>query len=375
MAWTPLSTLALLALAIVLVRAMESGLRRFQVPALLLELVAGFLIARWVAAPEQLVSIFGASELGVLILFFLVGLEMDLVQMGRRIGTLLALSILSLLSSGGIFLLLESSFGLPDTERWVVVAILSTSGTGMALRVLRDRQAVASEEGRFILGTSLLVDLPAILVLAWILPKGRASVSEVWPWGAGLVLMAVLVAMRSRLIRVQGLGLVLPLLILGAWSSEIMGLTALPGAIAVGWCARASKQNGWEDRLEPLANFLIPLYFLTVGMQIPSGPLMDPSAWGLGLGLFAVAILGRALCTLPLLAKGRKGQVMPWTVAWGLVPRGLPGLVFTTMAFKSGILTEKSFFGLVVMVTLTNLAGVVGLAWSLEPSPRKKMGD
>jgi Kef-type K+ transport system membrane component KefB len=273
------------------------------------------------------------------------------------------------------FLALSQFFGLKAGEPLFVAATLMTSGTGMAVRLLRDHNAVATPSGRILIGSSVLDDFPAIflLALAFGLHQGHGASGELLQsgllHGGGLLLIGIVTLILHRIhYRFEvPVTWVLPTLVLGAWISHQFGLTALLGALLVGLAFRRFRGHEMlEDYLRPLSSFLIPLYFITVGMRVPLDALLDPSAWGLGVALFVLALLGRMVCLQGL---GRDGKALgadPWLVMWGMVPRGMPGLVFATMAHEAGAIQTRTFFALILMVTLSNLIGLTGMALRLR---------
>ncbi|MEN9306528.1 MAG: hypothetical protein RL173_460 [Fibrobacterota bacterium] len=367
----PLSSLALLSAAFLLSTLLHRGLARWGVPGILLELVIGFGIGTWIATPAEVGSILGAAELGVLVLFCLVGLETDFRGILQFRGSVLRVAAISVTVSSLGFLLLRDWFHIPAGEPLIIAATIMTSGTGMAMRVLRDHRLVDTPSGKVLLGASVLDDFPAILLLsvAFGISKGGDLGSGSLNWGylswllplvsAGVVLFVIRFREQLRFRPVHAV----PLLVLGAWASHQWGLTALVGALLVGISLRGEKTGAVETYLTPFSQFLIPLYFITVGMRVPLAALVDPDSWVLGVGLFALALVGRLVCTRGIGARDIVNGVDPWLVMWGMVPRGLPGLVFATMAHEARLLSDTSFFGLVLMVTLTNLIGLAGLSW------------
>lgn len=366
----PLSSLALLSAAFLAATLLHRGVGRWGVPAILLELVVGFLVGNWIASPSEVGSILGAAELGVLVLFCLVGLETDPRGILAFRSSVLRVAAISVTISSLAFLLLRDLFGLPAGEPLIVAATIMTSGTGMALRVLRDHRLVDSPSGKVLLGASVLDDFPAILLLAVAFGMSDGHDAEgfrtagwtIWALtalAAAVVFGARLARDRLRLRAVHAI----PVLVLAAWTSQQWGLTALLGALLAGMSLRGPRSGELEAYLMPFAQFLIPLYFITVGMRVPLDALLDPRAWSLGVGLFALALIGRVVCSRGI-TKADVGQgVDPLLVMWGMIPRGLPGLVFATMARQANLLSASTYFGLVLMVTLTNLVGLAGLAW------------
>ncbi len=368
----PLSSLALLSAAFLFSVSLHRLLARWSVPGILLELVVGFGIGNWIAGPTQVGSILGAAELGVLVLFCLVGLETDFRGILRFRASVLGVAALSVSVSTIGFFLLRDWFRLPAGEPLVVAATIMTSGTGMAMRVLRDNQLVGTPSGKVLLGASVLDDFPAILLLSVAFGMAKSTPSGILHGGMGIqsfvfpLLAALIVGLFVRFgekLRLRPVHAI-PLLVLGAWATHQFGLTSLLGALVVGISLRkGAAGDSMQEFLAPFSQFLIPLYFITVGMRIPLDALSDPDAWGLGFGLFVLALVGRLICALGIGRKAIASGVDPWLVTWGMIPRGLPGLVFATVAHEAQLLSATSFFGLVLMVTLTNLVGLAGLSW------------
>jgi Kef-type K+ transport system membrane component KefB len=108
-----------------------------------------------------------------------------------------------------------------------------------------------------------------------------------------------------------------------------------------------------------MSEVCLPLYFIAVGMRLPASALVDRRAWLLAAFLMVVALLTKLLCGLGISRADRRAGVDPWVVAYGLVPRGLPGLVFATTALGAGLIDAVQFAALVVMVSGTTVLGLL----------------
>jgi Kef-type K+ transport system membrane component KefB len=94
-------------------------------------------------------------------------------------------------------------------------------------------------------------------------------------------------------------------------------------------------------------------------MRIQAGSLLDAQAWGLSLVLLALAIVSKLICGLGITAHDQRSGVDRWAVIFGLIPRGLPGLVFATTALNAGVINAPQFSALVLMVTVTTVVGLL----------------
>jgi Kef-type K+ transport system membrane component KefB len=103
----------------------------------------------------------------------------------------------------------------------------------------------------------------------------------------------------------------------------------------------------------------LPLYFISVGMRLQAGSLLQGQAWGLALLLLLLAFGSKLLCGVGITAADQRAGIDRWLVIAGLMPRGLPGLVFATTALTAGVINAAQFSALVLMVTLTTVVGLL----------------
>jgi Kef-type K+ transport system membrane component KefB len=94
-------------------------------------------------------------------------------------------------------------------------------------------------------------------------------------------------------------------------------------------------------------------------MRVSASSLVDSRAWALALVLLVAALLSKLACGLGVSAKDKRDGVDRWLVVFGLIPRGLPGLVFATTALGAGLISQPQFSALVVMVTVTTVLGLL----------------
>jgi Kef-type K+ transport system membrane component KefB len=131
--------------------------------------------------------------------------------------------------------------------------------------------------------------------------------------------------------------------------------------------ARLGPVEGEVQRvLTVLSEVFLPLYFISVGMRISAGTLLQPAAWSLAAALIVMAMLSKLACGLGVDHRDRQAGVDRWLVVFGLIPRGLPGLVFATTALNQGLIDAVQFSSLVLMVTFTTVVGLLLLERRLK---------
>lgn len=137
-----LSTLLILLIGVLLARLSAGWMARWAVPAIVLELAMGFVLGNTVVPFTAMAPLSGLTELGVLTLFFQVGLEVRGDLLTSRKGAILRTVALSFCTPLLAFWPLQSAFGLSTPTTLLCLAVLSATGTGVTLRLLAQRGAL-----------------------------------------------------------------------------------------------------------------------------------------------------------------------------------------------------------------------------------------
>lgn len=371
-----LTTLLILLVGLALARLSAGQLARWAVPAIVVELVIGFLLGNTLLPFSAIQPVSGLTELGVLTLFFQVGLEVRGDLLASRRGTILRLVALSCLAPLLGYGPLVALFGMAPATALLCLACVAATGTGVTLRLLAQRGALRTPSGRLLVGVSVLDDLPAIGLLSLSVALGGSNWNNGPGWGGmalGLAAAALSLLAANHWRQRGGAApesplAVLILLIGCAWVGEVSGLTALLGALWGG--VLLNRLHPEPQRLGGLLTLLsevfLPLYFISVGMRIQAGTLLQSQAWGLALLLLLLAVASKLLCGLGVSAADRRAGIDRWQVIYGLMPRGLPGLVFASTALAAGVITAVQFSALVLMVSSTTVVGLLLLERRLQ---------
>ena len=385
-----LSTLLVLLVGLAIARLMAGKLARWAVPAIEVELVMGFLLGHTVLPFEAIQPLSGITELGVLSLFFQVGLEVRADLLKSRRNTILRLVALSFLVPLLAYGPLVLGLGMAPATALLCLACLSATGTGVTLRLLAQRQALRTPSGRLLVGVSVLDDLPAIALLSLAVATAGGALGEggLGPGGLALGLVAAAFSYwaagwwaRPKASSPTSPLAILMLLIGCSWVGEATGLTSLLGALWGGvllnrltpssQALNGQQVNGAVSQvLVVLSEVFLPLYFISVGMRVQMSTLLEPQAWLLALVLLLLAILSKLACGLGVSVSDRRAGIDRWIVVFGLVPRGLPGLVFATTALSADVIDATQFSALVMMVSVTTVAGLLLLERRLAHEPQ-----
>jgi Kef-type K+ transport system membrane component KefB len=140
---------------------------RLGQPSVLGKLIAGIVLGpavlHWIE-PEPFIHEF--SEIGVLLLMFIAGLETDLDQLKRNWRSSAAVAIGGIVAPfiGGYGLSL--AFGLTSSESLFVGMLLCATSVSISLQTLKEMDTLQSREGTTILGAAVVDDVVVVLLLA-----------------------------------------------------------------------------------------------------------------------------------------------------------------------------------------------------------------
>ena len=402
----------LFGLAILVLLAKIGGLavQRFGQPSVLGELVLGvvlgnflppFLDATGIAAVRSNPTLVLLAQMGVLLLLFDVGLEVDLRAMVGVGGPAFAVALLGILAPfllgwGAAAWLMP---GHPVLAQIFVGATLSATSVGITARVLRDLGATRSREAQIILGAAVIDDILGLVVLAvvssaaTVAGSGGSDLSVLAVGGILLKAVAFLgitVGLGHRLsgpivrlaertgergaLLVIGLALCFSL----SYLAELIGLADIIGAFAAGLMLdpfgqgirTRQEEATLHDLMYPLSTVFVPLYFVLMGIQVNLGSLAGSGALLLGGALIVCALAGKLVAGLGAWGDG----VNRLAVGIGMVPRGEVGLIFagigTSLTLQGQpLLSQGVFSAVVLMVLVTTLLTPPGLRWALRRRP------
>jgi Kef-type K+ transport system membrane component KefB len=167
------------------------------------------------------------------------------------------------------------------------------------------------------------------------------------------------------------------LCLLLSWLAAAVGLAPIVGAYAAGLILEPAHYRDFTDRgvpkleelVRPIAAFLVPVFFVVVGMRVDLSTLARGDVLGLAAALTLAAVVGKQLCSLGALG----APLDRLSIGIGMIPRGEVGLIFANigLGLKVGgerIIDPAIYAALVVMVMLTTLVTPPALKWSLGRS-------
>ena len=344
-------------------------------------LLVSFLQTTAGLSPEAAVSVFQAqsevisilAELGVVILLFEIGLESELkelIRVGPQAAVVAVIGVVVPFAAGTAGLIYL--FHIPPVPAIFAGAALTATSIGITAKVLAEIGRLSSSEGQIIIGAAVLDDVLGIIVLAVVASLAKTGEIEignviyliisaaVFLVGAillGRFLSPYFVALVNEMkTRGQLLLTALIFAFILSYIGAVIHLEAILGAFAAGLVlAETDKRRELEEQVIPVADMLVPIFFVVVGAKTDLGvlnPTVPANREGLILAVFliGVAILGKVVTGLFVF--GQPG-INRLAIGVGMIPRGEVGLVFLGVGSASGVLSPAMEAAIIMMVILT----------------------
>ena len=219
------------------------------------------------------------------------------------------------------------------------------------------------------LGAAVVDDILGLIILAvvtGIAKSGGVSLAAIgWLSAKAIVFLVVAILVGIRLaptlvgwtgsMRARGTLIVysVVLAVSLAAAADLVGLATIIGAFAAGLVlATTERRNHIEERIKPIADLLVPVFFVTVGMKVQPAmlnPFGEHGQFSIALILTGIAVASKLVSGLAVFQRG----VRRWPVGVGMVPRGEVGLIFAGAGLAAGVIAQDLYSTLVVVVMLT----------------------
>lgn len=330
------------------------------------------------------------AELGVIVLLFEIGLESDLRELGKvgyQAAIVAVVGVVTPFALGTLGLMFF--FSTPVIPAIFAGAALTATSIGITSKVLSELGFLKSTEGQIIVGAAVMDDVLGIVVLAVVasLAKtgevdllnvlfliGSASTFLIGSVLLGKFFNSSFMVMADKL-QTRG-ALLIPAFTFALFMAvlaNLIHLEAILGAFAAGLVLdETDKRKELDQQVMPIADILVPIFFVTVGAKADLSvlnPIEAENREGLIIATFliVVAIVGKVVTGWGVFGKPGVNRL---AIGIGMVPRGEVGLVFAGIGSASGVLDKPLEAAIIVMVILTTFLAPPLLQWALKDSPK-----
>jgi CPA2 family monovalent cation:H+ antiporter-2 len=383
------TTLPIFELGVLLLLAAFAGwaARRFRLPAIVGYLAVGLLVSPftpgYVADRNQLQLL---ADVGVVLLLFEVGIEVDVNRLRREHGQLLWAAPLQTIITAAVATTAASMAGLPPFGAGAVGLGVALSSSVVIVNITRSRRRTTTPETeQALLGWSVLQDITgvalAIVLLAVFGAEARPPLTAI----GGLLAFAALAAGSAwllpqalrRLRSDHDLFLIVSVasgLVLAAAGAIVAAIPLALAAFVAGLAITESPDAAEaRRRLLPFRDLFAVLFFVAIGT------LIDPEAFVRGLPWLALIVglvVGAKVLVVGLLARAARLRGNPWQLGIGLGQVGEFSFVLGSTAVAAGAIGGDVYAAILgaVVVTIVGSSVMVRLIGDrspdqLEPQP------
>ncbi|MDT6979910.1 cation:proton antiporter [Levilactobacillus zymae] len=382
--------LGTLCLILVLTTLAGNFANRLGVPAVIGELLIGIVIGpailNWVQL-NSLVSLF--SDIGVVILMFLGGLESDLKLLVKYLKPAIIVA-----TSGVIFPVLIMGavswwWGFSALEALFIGVIFSATSVSISVAVLKEYHALGTREGATILGAAVADDIIGVILLSLMISLlasqgiqtagsqpalGLVLLEQVAFFGGTYLLVKwvapYLMHLSERLVMASSVTIMSMVICLGmAWLADIVGLSGAIGAFFAGIAvANTPYRHTLADHVEPLGNAIfIPVFFVSVGLNMTLAHL------GENMGLIVTLTILACLTKLIGCGLGARLSQFSWmsstVIGTGMIARGEMGLITAQIGHQAGLMSNTSYSAMILVIILATILAPLFLKPALKHMP------
>ncbi len=385
---------------------------KFKQPAIIGEILAGILLGPTILGlispstfnflfpqnNEIKVALDGITNIAVIMLLLVSGLEVDLSIVIKHRKTAVSTSIIGIIIpfilGFGITYFFPNLMGLLAAEDRIVFALfigtaIAISSLPVIAKILMDLKIFKTQIGFIIISAAMLNDLIGWLIFSVILGMIGANshgltFTETLIYTLLFVVFMLLVGRKiinkflpwiQNKLSFPGsvLNFILILGFLGAAFTEFIGVHAILGAFIVGIAIGDSvhlKENTREIVQQFITNIFAPLFFVSIGLQVN---FIANFNIVIVLVLLILALAGKVIgCSLGARIGGlKKNESL--AVGFGMSSSGAMGIIIGLLALQFGLIHEEVFVGLVIMALFTSIASAPMMNYFLKQGDKTKL--
>ena len=368
--------------------------RRIGIPAVIGQLLVGILIGpavlEWVHNNAFMHTF---SEIGVIILMFIAGLESDLGMLKKYFKPALAVAFSGVVFPVVLIYFFGKLFHFSFEQAIFLGVTFSATSVSISVEVLKELKRLKSKEGTTILGAAVIDDIISVIILSVLVSmfsnvakaQGGHHSSNLWMSFLLDALYFVMIFFLFEWIapKMMRLGehlkvassvtLMSIVLCLGmAWLAEQVGLSDVVGAFFAGVAiAQTPYKQEVDSNIEPIGYAVfIPVFFVSIGLNMTFKGFFDDLIFIVSLTILALITkwLG---CGLGAKVLGMNYDSMN-IIGSGMVSRGEMALIIAQIGYEAHLLSSEYYSSVIFVIILTTLAAPFMLKAAIKRQMRNE---
>jgi len=309
------------------------------------------------------------SEIGVLLLMFLAGLETDLNQLKKNWKAAFAVAILGILLPfvGGFGI--GELFGLNTPYSLFIGVLLCATSVSITVQVLKDMNRLNSPEGSTILGAAVVDDVLVVVLLAVMtsflgtgeevslgLLVGKKVLFFIGVILAGAFLVPQFLKVLSKLKVTEPVVSIALVICFGfVYFADLLGMAGIIGAFAAGIAISQTEfKHTVESKIEPIAYAVfVPIFFVSIGLNVSFSGIGSQIGFIVALAIVAIVtkLIGGAIGSKLTGFNNRSSLI----IGAGMVSRGEVALIIAATGLQESLLLPEYFTATIVVIIATTL--------------------
>lgn len=365
-------------LAIILISTLLAGhmSKRIGMPAVIGQLLVGIILGPalfGVLHENSFIHTF--SEIGVVLLMFIAGLESNLTLLKKYFKPSLVVAVLGVIVPVISMYGMSLAFGISQLESLFIGVIFAATSVSISVEVLRELNVLESKEGTIILGAAVVDDLLAVIILSVLTSlfgaQLAAASSTHMSLGLSLLLQALFmvavyfsvkwivpfVMHLSRRLLVPYASAITSLIICFGfvWFAEAVELSAVVGAFFAGIAISQTPYKEEINRhIEPIGyTVFIPVFFVSIGLSMNLASLNQH--------ILFITILTVLAVFSKLIGSGFGARWMnnspqgAYTIGAAMISRGEMALIIAQIGYNAKLLSELYYSEIIFVIIITTV--------------------
>jgi Kef-type K+ transport system membrane component KefB len=328
------------------------------------------------------------GEIGVMLLMFLAGLELNLKDMAKNTKVAALAGVLGVVVPVGMGFLFGELLGMDFNHAMFLGLSLGATSVSISAQVLIELKLIRSRVGLGLLGAAIFDDVLVILLLSSFIALlstsgGAASILLVIGkmllfFGLSVVVGLWVLPRVTRFVHKlpisQGVTTqaIVVLFLFGIASELIGGMAAITGAFLAGLMfGRTPEKSLIEGNLHSISYaFFVPIFFISIGLSVDLHSIDMSSIWIIA-AISVIAVVGKIVGSGAgaLMAKFNPKEALQLGI--GMISRGEVGLIIAKIGLDEGYLTNETFSSVIAMILITTVITPPLLRWSFFEKKKK----
>lgn len=342
--------------------------RQTKQPTLIAYIVAGLIlgpVGLGLITETKLTTLF--SELGLVFLLFLIGLEIELDDLGTLIKPIVLIGIgqMAIVFGAGSFL--AHLIGYDIATSFFIGAAMMFSSTALVVKLLADKNETSSLPGRLDIGFLLIQDIVVVLLLA-VIALGNNNVTAVTMEFIEVLLIILALSTLSilagthimpRIIEkvddtphtlfIHGLGWAFIFITIVQQLDISIEIGAFIAGLGLGQLPYSSEL---QERVRPLTDLFMAIFFVNFGLSISAGQFSGVLVPGIILGLIMIVV--KFVSFFLLIDRAKFTPETSFIASINMTQISEFGLILTSIAFTQGFIDE-SIIALISIIAITTM--------------------